>query len=145
MELSPTENVTDMNISARVINRHAQHQVFLKTGEHEHSLPIAPKPAGFGSSANGGELLFLALATCYCNDIYREAKKRGLAIKSVEVEVTREFGSEGEPARNISYRSSVEANAPREEVLDTDSVAEIHNTLRRSTPIALTDCEVRGA
>jgi uncharacterized OsmC-like protein len=137
-----------MNISAWVINRHTQHQVFLKTGAKEHSLPIAPKPDGFGSSANGGELLFLALATCYCNDIY-EAKKRGLAIKSVEVEVTGEFGSEGEPARNISYCSSVEADAPREEVLalmrHTDSVAEIQNTLRRSTPIALTDCEVRGA
>jgi len=138
-----------MNISARVVNRHMQHQVLLKTGEHEHSLLIAPKPDGFGSSANGGELLFLALATCYCNDIYREARKRGLVIQSVEVEVTGEFGGEGEPARNIRYRSSVEADAPREEVLDlmryTDSVAEIQNTLRRSTDIALTDCEVRGA
>jgi hypothetical protein len=33
---------------------------------------------GGGSSANGGELLCLALATCYCNDVYREAKKRGI-------------------------------------------------------------------
>jgi uncharacterized OsmC-like protein len=138
-----------MNISARVINRHAHHEILLKTGEREHSFQIAPKPDGFGSSANGGELLFLALATCYCNDIYREARKRGMEIQTVEVEVTGEFGGEGEPARSISYRSVVEAYATREEVLDlmrhTDSVAEIQNTLRQSTAVLLTDCDVREA
>ena len=135
-----------MDISARVINRNAHHEVILKTGGNEHSLEIAPKQDGFGSSANGGELLFLALATCYCNDIYREARKRGIKVKSVEVEVTGEFGGEGEPARNIIYRSAVKADAPREAVLDlmrhTDSVAEIHATLRRSTVVSLTDCKV---
>jgi uncharacterized OsmC-like protein len=136
-----------MNISARVINRHAHHEVFLKTGQSEHSLLIAPKPDGLGSSANGGEFLFLALATCYCNDIYREGTRRGIAVKSVEVEVMGEFGGEGEPARSISYRSVVEADAPREAVLDlmrhTDSVAEIQNTVRRPTTVTLADCEVR--
>jgi uncharacterized OsmC-like protein len=130
------------------MNRQAENQVLLRTGEHEHSLSIAPKVEGPGSSANGGELLFLALATCYCNDIYRGAKKRGLKIKSVEVEVSGEFGAEGEGARNVSYRSSVESESPREEVLElmrhTDSVAEIHNTLRQATPVVLKDCEVRG-
>jgi organic hydroperoxide reductase OsmC/OhrA len=123
--------------------------VILKTGENEHTLEIAPKPDGFGSSANGGELLFLALATCYCNDIYREARKRGISVRSVEVDVTGEFGGEGEPGRRISYRSAVEADASRKEVLDlmhyTDSVAEIQNTLRGSNTVALTDCEVREA
>jgi uncharacterized OsmC-like protein len=136
-----------MNISARVINRHEHHEISLKTGQNEHSLLIAPKPDGLGSSANGGELLFLALATCYCNDIYREGRRRGIAVKSVEVEVMGEFGGEGEPARSISYRSVVEADAPREAVLDlmrhTDSVAEIQNTVRRPTAVTLTDCEVR--
>jgi uncharacterized OsmC-like protein len=92
---------------------------------------------------------FLPLATCYCNDIYCEVRKRGLVIKSVEVKVTGEFGGEEDPARSASYRLSVEANASREQVLElmryTDSVAEILNALRRSTPIALTGCEVRGA
>jgi organic hydroperoxide reductase OsmC/OhrA len=31
----------------------------------EHSLETPPRSGGFGSNANGGELLFLALATCY--------------------------------------------------------------------------------
>jgi uncharacterized OsmC-like protein len=42
-------------------------------------------------------LLFLALATCYCNDIFREAAKQGLKIDGVEVKVEGEFGAEGEP------------------------------------------------
>jgi uncharacterized OsmC-like protein len=67
-----------------------------------------------GSSANGDELLFLALATCYCNDIYREARKRGIEVERVQVEVTGEFGGEGEPAREIRYNASVDAKAPRE-------------------------------
>jgi len=136
-----------MNISARLINRQSEHQILLRTGELEHSLQIAPKSDGFGSRTNGGELLFLALATCYCNDLYREAKRRGVGIKSVEVEVSGEFGSEGEPARSINYCCSVEANAPKEQVLElmryTDSVAEIQNTLRHSTAITLTNCDVR--
>ena len=76
-----------MRISARVQNSQGQHQVSLTTNDTVHSLSIPPKPTGFGSSANGGELLFLALATCYCNDIYREAAKRGIEVVGVEVEV----------------------------------------------------------
>ncbi|MGE5248812.1 MAG: OsmC family peroxiredoxin, partial [Bacteroidota bacterium] len=62
-----------MKISAQVINSKGRHQVNLRTNGDSHELTIPPRAGGFGSSANGGELLFLALATCYCNDIYREA------------------------------------------------------------------------
>ena len=136
-----------MKISARVANGNGVHQVRLSTNGREHSLAIPPKPEGFGSSANGGELLFLALATCYCNDVYREADKRGLRIEHLDVEVSGEFGGEGEPARNIVYRASAVSKAPRAEVLSvlrhTDSVAEIQNTLRQAVSVQLTDCEVR--
>lgn len=64
-----------MQISARIENARGTHNVSLRTNGGEHSLTIPPKPDGFGSSAKGGELLFLALATCYCNDIYRQTKK----------------------------------------------------------------------
>ena len=136
-----------MNISARVMNRREEHTVILRTEGREHAPTIAPKAEGLGSSANGGELLFLALATCYCNDIYREARKRGIEVERVQVEVTGEFGGEGEGAREIRYNASVDAKAPREEILGlmrhTDSVAEIHNTLRQSAPVVLAECEAR--
>ena len=56
----------------------------LTTAGRQHSLEVPSKPDGFGSSVNGGEL-FLALATCYCNDLYREAKKRGIEVETVQV------------------------------------------------------------
>ncbi|MGE5248887.1 MAG: OsmC family protein, partial [Bacteroidota bacterium] len=110
-----------------------------------HELTIPPRAGGFGSSANGGELLFLALATCYCNDIYREAARRGIAVEQVEVEVEGEFGAEGEPGRNLTYRAMISAQATEQEIQDlaryTDGVAEVQNTLRAGVPIQLSRVE----
>jgi organic hydroperoxide reductase OsmC/OhrA len=136
-----------MKISAGLANQKDKHEVTLETNGRQHSLVISPKSEGFGSSTNGGELLFLALATCYCNDLYRKAAKRGIEIEGLQVKVAGEFGEEGEPARNVTYWASVEAKASEEEVLDlmrfTDTVAEIQNTLRCSSPIALAECRAR--
>lgn len=134
-----------MKISARVHNSHNHHDVKLETNGNAHSITIAPKPAGFGSSANGGELLFLALATCYCNDIYREAAKRSLQVDSVEVEVSGDFGAEGVPATNVTYRAKVAARANKDEIAammrDVDRIAEVQNTLRVATPVVLEGVE----
>ena len=129
-----------MKFSARVQNNPKDHQVTLKVGDKEQSLPIASKPTG-GSSVSGGELLFLALATCYCNDIYREAAQRAMKVESVEVEVTGDFEAEGKPATNIVFRAKIRANATDDEIRElmshTDAVAEIQNTLRAGIPVRL--------
>jgi len=129
-----------MKFSARIQNDTGQHQVSLKVGEKEQSLSIAPKPTG-GSSITGGELLFLALATCFCNDTYREAAKWNIKVESVEVEVEGDFEAEGKPASNIVYRAKINADASKERIhellLHVDSVAEIQNTLRFGTPVKL--------
>lgn len=105
------------------------------------SIALPPKSSGFGSSANGGELLFLALATCYCNDIYREAARRGIAVERLQVDVEGHFGEEGEPATDIAYHAKVVAHAGEEEIRElmkyTDRVAEIQNTLRVNMPVQL--------
>src|SRR5512147_2078913 len=122
-----------INISAEVQNTGDVHLVTLTTNGMDHSITIPPRESGFGSSANGGELLFLALATCYCNDIYREAAKRGLQVERVEVDVEGDFGAEGDPAKNVTYRARVKARASEAEIRDlmehTDKVAEIQNSL----------------
>lgn len=86
-------------------------------------------------------MLFLALATCYCNDIYREAAKRDIEVDRVEVEVTGNFEAEGKPGSNIVYRAKVDAKASPEEIREllshTDTVAEIQNTLRVGTAVKL--------
>jgi organic hydroperoxide reductase OsmC/OhrA len=118
-----------MLIEARVENQHRQHTVSLTTNGSAHALQVAPRPSGFGSSANGGELLCLALATCYCNDVYREAEKRGIAVIRVEVEAQAEFDAVGEPAHWLRYRANVFARAAAPEILElmlhTDRVAEV--------------------
>lgn len=134
-----------MKISARVENSKDNHQVTLQTNDNVHSIAIPPKSTGYGSSANGGELLFLALASCYCNDIYREAAKRNIRVEHVEVNVEGNFGGEGDPALNVTYHAKVFAQTSEDEIRElmkfTDTVAEIQNTLRNGTPVVLTEIE----
>ena len=134
-----------MRIGAQIHNQEGKHKVRLTTNDEAHSLTIAPKVTGFGSSTSGGELLFLALATCFCNDVYREAEKQGIPVQSVDVSVEGDFGEPGEPARNVVYRARVTARASQEEIRSliqhTDQVTEIQNTLRSATPVILTKIE----
>jgi organic hydroperoxide reductase OsmC/OhrA len=134
-----------MKINARVENGAGEHRATVQTNDKRQSVAILPKTGGPGSSVNGGELLFLALATCYCNDIYREAAKRGLRVERVEVDVEGDFGAEGEPASNVTYRARVSAPATAAEIEDlmkyVDGVAEIQNTLRAGRGITLSRAE----
>jgi organic hydroperoxide reductase OsmC/OhrA len=127
-----------MKFSARVQSSPNDHQVTLRIGDREQTLAIPPRPSG-GSSVSGGELLFLALATCYCNDIYREAAKRDIKVESLEVDVEGDFEAEGKPASNIVYRARIKANASQHDIhalmLHTDTVTEIQNTVRANIPV----------
>ena len=135
-----------MKITARIINYKNNNKVTLTTNNNSHSINIPPKENGFGSSTNGGELLFLALAACYCNDIYREASKMQMMFEKIEVEVAGEFGAEGEPASNIFYNVKITSNASKEKIKElierTDKAAEIQNTLRQSNTVALKNIEI---
>jgi organic hydroperoxide reductase OsmC/OhrA len=134
-----------MRIEAAVANAGGQLEVVLSTDGREHAVAIAPRANGRGSSANGGELLCLALATCYCNDIHREAEPRGIDVLRVEVRASAEFGAPGAAATRLAYRVRVEARATeqaiRELIEHTDRVAEIQNTLRLGLPVLLVSCE----
>jgi len=130
-----------MKIKARLQNGPGVNEISLQTNDNVHSIIIPPKSSGPGSSANGGELLFLALASCHCNDIYREAAIRGIKVADVDVSVEGEFGKPGEAARNVVYNVKITAHASESDIIDliahTDRMAEIHNTLRTGTSVAL--------
>lgn len=130
-----------MKITAIIKNGPGANEVLVSTNESKKILNIPAKESGQGSSINGGELLFTALATCFCNDLYREAARRKITIKGVEVGVSGDFGAEGEPASNINYQVKIESDHPRGEIQDlidhVDQVAEIHNTLRKGTQVKL--------
>lgn len=131
-----------MRIGARVRSSPGEHDVVVRTDGRETALPLPAKGyAQGGSAVNGGELLTLAIATCYANDLFREAKAMAIAIESVDVDVEATFGGPGEPGRDIRCRAAVHADVAPERIdallRRTDAVAEVHNTLRVGTPVAL--------
>lgn len=128
-----------MEISAVVSNTSVGHTVAVRTESTSQYLPIPPKASGQGLGVNGGEFLMLALATCYCNDLYREAARLGIPIESVEVEATADFPGIGLAATNIRYRAQVSSPADAAIISDllrqTDAVAEVHNTIRAGATV----------
>jgi uncharacterized OsmC-like protein len=83
----------------------------------------------------------LALATCYGNDLYREAARLGITLNGVEVVAEADFDGVGLAASNIRYRARVESVAAAEQIerllRETDAVAEIHNTIRSAPAVEL--------
>ncbi len=131
-----------MIISATIKNGYQENDITVTTDTNKKEISIPGKTEGFGSSVNGGELLFLSLATCFCNDVYREAARRNINISSVEVNVSGEFGKEGEPGKNIIYNAKIQSsNSSQQEITElinhVDKIAEIHNTLRKGVSVAL--------
>ena len=135
-----------MKITAQVANSIASHRVTVATNGVEKSLTFAPKLNGRGSAVNGGELLLASLATCLCNDIFREAAKLDIDVQDVEVRFEAYFPSEGAAASDLRYDVQISGSGDAEDlrklVRHTDSVAEIHNTVRSAIPFRLGRIEV---
>lgn len=130
-----------MKITAKVENSFNKNVVTVQTNDIVQEITIPGNSTGMGSSVNGGEFLCLALATCFCNDIYREAKKKNIRITKVSVEASGEFSAEGEPGYNMQYQAKLEGDASDEELVElikhTDKVSEIQNTLRAGVKVSL--------
>jgi organic hydroperoxide reductase OsmC/OhrA len=131
-----------MRISATVDSSAVGHLVTVETGGSAQALSIPAKPSGQGSVVNGGEFLMLALATCYCNDLYREAQRLGIAIDGAHVQASAEFAGVGLAASDIRYTAAIRSAASAEDIArllrETDAVAEVHNTIRTGVPVLLT-------
>ena len=127
-----------MEISARVRNEPARHEVLLSTAGVTQRLAVPAKATGPGSAVNGGELLMAALATCYCNDLYREAARLGVPIRGCEVVATARFDGVGLGASSVVYAARVDSPASSEAVerllAETDRLAEVHTTHRAGCP-----------
>lgn len=130
-----------MEISATVTNSASAHDVSVRTGSTSQGLSVPAKSAGPGSAINGGEFLMLALATRYCNDLYREAARLAIPVDGVTVEATAECPGVGLAAERIQYRAMITSSAPAEQLAhllrETDAVAEVHNTIRSGPPVEL--------
>ena len=132
-----------MEISARVRNTADGHAAEVATAGSGQPVAVAAKAQGRGSATNGGEFLMLALATCYCNDLYREAARLGIAVDGCEVVASARFEGIGLAAEAVRYAARVESNARASEIetllAETDRLAEVHNTLRSGCAVTRVD------
>ena len=96
---------------------------------------------GGGLGFNGGQLLYLAVAGCVSNDIFREAQAVGIELTSVRVRVRGEFSGDPPISEAIEYEVELEGDAPGERldelVARVDRIAEIPNSLRGGTEVKL--------
>ena len=108
-----------------------------------HSL-VVDRPleaGGDGLGFNGGELLYLAIAGCVSNDLFREASVRGIALENVRIRVRGDFHGDPPVSGAVEYEVELTGQAPadalRELVDHVDRIAEIPNSLRVGTPVQL--------
>ena len=113
---------------------------------------IIDRPAGAGGGGlgfNGGELLYLAVAGCVSNDLFREARAAGIALRRVRVRARGDFPGNPAVSTEITYEVDVEGDAPAERlralVEDVDRIAEIPNSLRLGTEVRLTSIRLSTA
>jgi putative redox protein len=101
--------------------------------------PVAA--GGTGQGFSGGQLLYLAIAACYCNDLYREAAAQGIEVGQVAVTVDGDFPGRGAPSTPIVVDVELAGRAPREDLerlLElVDGLAEIPGSLRGGTEVTL--------
>ena len=115
-----------------------------------HTL-VVDRPAdggGRGLGFNGGELLYLAIAGCVSNDLFREARAVGLRIDRVRVTVRGDFTGDPAVSTAVEYDVELEGDAPMEQLQElvarVDEIAEIPNSLRRGTPVRLGRAQVHS-
>jgi uncharacterized OsmC-like protein len=101
--------------------------------------PVAAGGGGLGF--NGGQLLYLSIAACISNDVYREAATMGIAVRRVVVDVDGDFPARGAASTPIDVAVSVESDADDAAVgaliAEVDRVAEIPNTIRGTVPVTI--------
>lgn len=123
-----------VKISALLRNHPDGHELVVSTSGIARPLVVSAKSNGRGSAVNGGELLMAALATCYCNDLYREAERLGVELTGCAVSASAHFNGVGLAAESVTYSAWVDSSASPSQIerllAETDRLAEIHNTLR---------------
>jgi len=104
---------------------------------------------GGGLGFNGGQLLYLAVAGCISNDLFRDARTAGIELSRVRVKVSGDFVGEPAVSEEIRYEVEVAGNAPEEElrklIESVDEIAEIPNSLRQGTCVRLVGAKVDQA
>ena len=88
----------------------------------------------------GAHLYLLAAAGCVLNDVYREAKRLGIAVDGVKVRAVGRFDGTTWTSTGVGYEVGIASDAPEDEIATllhmVDEVAEIPKALRSGTTVA---------
>jgi putative redox protein len=101
--------------------------------------PAAAGGAGLGF--NGGQLLYLSIAACLSNDLYREAMTMDIELDGVEVTVDGDFPGRGAGSTpievEVTVRSAASESDVRALIAEVERVAEIPRSIREAAPIEI--------
>jgi putative redox protein len=120
-------------------------------GTAEQFTLVVDRPTeggGGGLGFNGGQLLYLSVAGCISNDLFREARTAGIELESVRVKVGGNFVGDPPVSDEILYEVELKGDAPEARlqalVDQVDEIAEIPNSLRQGTRVRLARSSLRG-
>jgi uncharacterized OsmC-like protein len=117
-------------------------------GPHALVVDRPVSAGGGGLGFNGGQLLYLSIAGCISNDLYREGAGVGIAVDEVVVDVDGDFPEPGSASTPITVEVDLAGDAaedrPRELLDRVIEMAEIPKSLRGTTPIEIVARRVTG-
>jgi hypothetical protein len=99
-----------------------------------------------GEGPNHNELLCLALAAGYTDELLEEAERRSIVVERARVTVEAETGHGGRTTRNLALAVRLETDEHEPAVMEliehTDRVSEVLKVIRLGTPVRLADVQL---
>ena len=108
-----------------------------------HTIIVDPPngtAGGLGLGFNGGELLALAIGSCYCNGIHYIADELGVSVGKILVEVTLELGGDPPIATEAILKAScttIDGSNPDILIEKAKETSTVSNSLRKGFPVTL--------
>jgi putative redox protein len=107
------------------------------------------RPEGVGGDGlgySGGQVLVLAVGTCFYNNLYYAADERGINIRSVELEVSSGWTEEPKVSSGIVINAKVEADASpadiEELIHQANHVSTVSNSVRQGTTVSMGSVQI---
>jgi organic hydroperoxide reductase OsmC/OhrA len=102
-----------------------------------------------GRPALGDRLLCLAAAGCYANTLLAEAMRRGIWVRSVDVNAELKWAEPSVRAQNVTLSVRVDADAEEPTIMElaeyADRANEVANSLRLGLPVRVANASVKDS
>lgn len=96
-----------------------------------------------GSPDVGGRLLCLAAVGCYANTLFAETVRRGITVRSIDVDAELDWIEHPVRAQNVTLRVRLEADADEPTLMElverADRASEVANALRLGVAVRVAD------